>query len=192
MCCSPAVSRSLRRRAEREAVMARLRGLKPRRAASTRARCRRGGVRHRDRRAGEYSRCSGVIHGYFEAADAVQTDGAQLNIVDSGKASCSKGMTPIFWNQAGPTGARATNRGEGHNRGQGATGAAGTNGQNGATGPRGPTGTPGTNGANGTAGARGPTGERGPTGAVALAVQQQPLTRKPTRRASTESPTVES
>jgi hypothetical protein len=47
---------------------------------------------------------SGVIHGCYSAGDAGQTNGTELLIIDSSKASCSKGMTAITWSQKGPQG----------------------------------------------------------------------------------------
>jgi hypothetical protein len=81
----------------------------------------------------------GVIHGCYQAGDASQTNGTELNIVDSAKASC-RGEATITWNQKGVTGRK---------------GATGLKGMTGAAGPSGP---------KGATGGKGPSGPKGPTG----------------------------
>lgn len=71
---------------------------------------------------------SGVIHGCYSANGSKGTNGTQLNIVDTQYASCSKGQTPVQWNQTGPQGP------------QGPQGPKGDKGDTGATGPQGPQG----------------------------------------------------
>jgi hypothetical protein len=47
----------------------------------------------------------GVIHACYSANGAKGTGGAQLNIIDSDQASCSRGQTAVTWNQQGADGA---------------------------------------------------------------------------------------
>jgi hypothetical protein len=46
----------------------------------------------------------GVIHGCYSPNGANAPNGAQLNIINSDSASCSKGQKEITWNQTGPQG----------------------------------------------------------------------------------------
>jgi hypothetical protein len=46
----------------------------------------------------------GVIHGCYSPNGANAQNGAQLNIINSDSASCSKGQKEITWNQTGPQG----------------------------------------------------------------------------------------
>jgi hypothetical protein len=46
----------------------------------------------------------GLIHGCFNTNGSKQTNGTQLNIVDTGFASCNKNQQEVTWNQQGPPG----------------------------------------------------------------------------------------
>ena len=85
----------------------------------------------------------GVIHGCYSPSGSKQTNGAQLNILDSASASCNGSQKEITWNQTGPPGP------------PGPAGAAGTPGKDGKD---------GVDGKDGATGASGPTGPTGPTG----------------------------
>jgi hypothetical protein len=50
------------------------------------------------------SSSDGTITGCYSANGAKANGGTGLNIVDSQSASCSKGQTPVQWNQQGPQG----------------------------------------------------------------------------------------
>ena len=119
----------------------------PRRASCARARCRRGAVRDRHRRAGEHPGFNGVIHGCYNISQAHGNPTGALRVIDTAKpnGNCASWETPLNW-------------------GQGGTGATGPSGPTGATGPTGTTGPAGPTGQKGTSGTRGPSGQRGPTG----------------------------
>jgi len=48
----------------------------------------------------------GVIHACYSPNGAKDTNGAQLNIVDSATASCSRNQAEITWSQTGPQGVK--------------------------------------------------------------------------------------
>jgi hypothetical protein len=58
---------------------------------------------------------NGVIHGCYSANGSTGNGGTQLNIVDSAKASCSKGQAQVTWSQTGPQGPPGTNGTNGTN-----------------------------------------------------------------------------
>lgn len=103
---------------------------------------------------------SGIAYAAIPAGDGsisgcYKPSNGDLRVIDAA-ATCSKGETPLAWNQRGPKGDTGA---------AGATGAAGPAGPKGDSGPQGPKGDSGPQGPKGDTG---PQGETGPAGPAAL------------------------